>query len=119
MTLLTSDVTHGPVTWDEDKNVPLVTTLFQNAFGECLVNDTDPNPPQSVKPADEPCWADGKKLDGFPQETVLPGNAAHWVLDNKQTGYYIHAGNDRVTSAAPPPGVDLLPLGGLHEEVGW
>ena len=94
MTRLTSDVSHGPVTWDEDKNVPLVTTLYQNAFGECLVNDTDPNPPQSVKPADEPCWADGQKLDGFPQETVLPGDAAHWVLDNKQTGYYIHSGND-------------------------
>jgi len=90
------------LTWEEDKKLPIFTTLFQNAFGESIVDDEVTNPLQTGTPADEPCWADGKKLDGFPQETVLPSNTAHWVVDNKKTGYYIHDGNDALRLVRRP-----------------
>ncbi|HID06456.1 MAG TPA: hypothetical protein EYP10_04840 [Armatimonadetes bacterium] len=43
--------------------------------------------------ASEPIWIDGKEVKEFPFELRLSGEHPHWLLDNKTTGYYIHAVN--------------------------
>ena len=74
VTLLTTDVKQT------DKGTePLVTTLYQNAF--------------AGDPASEPCFIDGMEAKSFPAEQALSGDAPHWLLDNKGTGYYVHAGS--------------------------
>lgn len=76
ITMLTSDIA-----WDKKKDLvtaPLTTTLYQNAFaGDAAV---------------EPCFADGVEEKAFPSERTLQPGSAHWLIDNKGTGYYVHAG---------------------------
>ncbi|MBM4048726.1 MAG: hypothetical protein FJ279_26785, partial [Planctomycetes bacterium] len=88
VTVITSDIRHGADAKPEEKPLPFLTTLYQNAFGV-----GGPEKPVDVPPAEEPCWVDGREVKEFPTETVLEAQGAHWLLDNKRTGYYIHPGS--------------------------
>lgn len=70
---------NAPLTAD-----PRVTTLFQNA----------------MNPEAEAVLLDGEPLPGFPTERTLTFETGHWILDNKQTGYLIPAGNDPLRISA-------------------
>ncbi len=59
---------------------PTVTTLFQNTF----------------LPSGETVLVDGESVGIFPSEHKIGGDKAHWLIDNKGTGYYIPAGHDPV-----------------------
>ncbi|WHX26206.1 chondroitinase family polysaccharide lyase [Virgibacillus halodenitrificans] len=54
------------------------TTLFQNH----MVDKKDP------------VRVNGKKVTDFPYENTLNGNKSVWMLDNKDNGYYIPAGQE-------------------------
>lgn len=81
------------------KELPLVTTLFQNAFGsggesEATRGQGLLEPPgrrlTPVPPEQEPIHVDGEPVQAFPYERVLPAGADRWMVDNKRTGYYVH-----------------------------
>lgn len=73
-----TSVTTGIRPQDARSTNPLVTTLFQN----------------SITPGTEFVVMDGDKLESFPDDRVLAAGQSHWLIDNKQTGYLIPAGND-------------------------
>ena len=96
ITVLTSNIERGELRTER----PVVTTLYQNTFGAgygTLGSGPDsPAKPVGVSPAQEPSWVDGKEVREFPTETVLRSGTAHYLMDNKGNGYYIHAGGPPV-----------------------
>jgi len=63
-----------------DQDRPAVTTLWQN----------------TLDPAGEAVWVDGEQMTDFPWEGRLDDEDAHWLIDNKRTGYFVHAGHDPI-----------------------
>jgi hypothetical protein len=82
VTVITSGIRQGK---NETNLFPLVTTLFQNSFARGTGTNRT-----TAAPAAESCWADGMKTKKFPAEHVLSGQQGHWLVDNRQTGYYVH-----------------------------
>ena len=69
----------------EPKNTnPVVTTIYQN----------------SITPETEFVSIDGEPIKAFPDERTLTFEKDHWLIDNKQTGYLIPAGNDPLKLAS-------------------
>ena len=83
VTAITTDIEHL-----EKSNDPFVTTLYQNAFVD--------------KPEDEPSYVDGKEEKSFPSEETLSTEQNHWLIDNKGTGYFVHAGQAALKVARHP-----------------
>lgn len=83
VTVVTTDIEH--IGQSDD---PFVTTLYQNAFGG--------------KPEDEPTWIDGREDRAFPSGATLPPGQTHWLLDNKGTGYFVHASGAALRIARHP-----------------
>lgn len=90
VTVVTTDVRHGVGAKIDETQCPILTTLYQNAFGHGGSKDQTN---RDVPPAEEPCWIDGREVRQFPHQESLDGSTAHWLIDNKRTGYFIHAGN--------------------------
>lgn len=94
ITVVTTDIAHGGA--PAERHLPFTTTLFQNAFGvggsrEGHFGVGTPPVNRDVPPADEPCWVNGREVREFPCETQLPAGQTGWLLDNKGTGFYLHA----------------------------
>lgn len=79
-------ITTGIRAKDPKNAHPLATTLFQN----------------SITPQSEFITVDGEPLKGYPHETTLTSEKSHWILDHKQTGYLLPAGNDSLKLSAMP-----------------
>lgn len=79
-----TSVTTGIRAKDTKNGNPLVTTIYQNA----------------ITPETEFVTLDGEPLKSFPNDTSLTFEKDHWLIDNKQTGYLIPAGNDPVRLGA-------------------
>ena len=101
VTLLTTDIGRGEGAGVEERQLQFATTLFQNAFGTGGETERTAkgeghfgaNPPKRAPapPSQEPCWIAGERVDAFPFETTLPAGSPRVVVDNKGTGYYVHA----------------------------
>jgi hypothetical protein len=52
-----------------------------------------PKKPAPTPPEQEPCWVDGAELRAYPYSNTFAAGAAHWLMDNKRTGYYVHPDN--------------------------
>lgn len=74
---ITSITTAIKATGTKDDD-PRVTTLFQNA----------------IRPDQEAVTLDGMPAGTFPFERMVSFDRAHWLIDNKRTGYLIPSGND-------------------------
>ncbi|MFA6291241.1 MAG: chondroitinase family protein [Victivallales bacterium] len=97
ITMITTDIGRGPGARDKEKSLRFATTLFQNSFGsggsKGLATTFGQNSTMesvTASPEKEPCWIDGEKITAFPFEKSLLLGAAHWLIDNKNSGYYIH-----------------------------
>jgi len=77
-------VTTGIRSKDPKNECPLSTTLYQNA----------------IAPETEFVIVDGEPIKTFPNESSLTFEKDHWLIDNKQTGCIIPAGNDPVRLGA-------------------
>lgn len=101
ITVITTDIRHGKGAKIDESDCPILTTLFQNAFGtgdgkEKRNGSGGPKKSLNVSPAEEACWIDGREIKEFPFKHTLSGAAAHWLVDNKGTGYFTHTGNPPV-----------------------
>ncbi len=82
VTVITSDIERQTETDEsaETQAAPVVTTLFQNP--------TDPDA--------DALWINGERVDAFPVERKLDGEASSWLIDPAGTGYLLHAPHDPV-----------------------
>ncbi len=107
ITVITTDIGRGDTATAEERKLPFVTTLWQNAIGSGGETEitgkgagrfgaNPPKKPAPIAPAQEPCWIDGREIAAFPYQTTLSCTQPHWLIDNKRTGYYIPAGNPAV-----------------------
>lgn len=102
ITLITTDIGRADGAGAPERNLKLITTLWQNSFGPG--GYTDPPGPKAYRyafnipkkpeeptpPERESCWVEGEEIKAFPWKTTLPAGPARWLIDNRQTGYYVH-----------------------------
>lgn len=81
-----TSVTTGIVAEKKDQKATVVTTLYQN----------------SISPDTGFLTLDGEKIEGYPIERSLTFEKAHWLIDNKGTGYLIPAGSDTLRLSNKP-----------------
>ncbi len=104
VTLVTTGIARTANAGAGECGLTIATTLWQNAFGSHgrLIDRTGkerhlafgwnvPMKPAPTPPSQEPCWVEGERITALPWSRTLPPGPPRWLIDNKQTGYYLHA----------------------------